>query len=49
MPVVSTTNSNSGTVVANAVIVPAGTSGAISIFVTDAADVLFDINGYFAP
>jgi hypothetical protein len=46
-PVVSTLNSYTGTVVANAAIVPAGTNGAISVHVTDAAEVLFDINGYF--
>jgi hypothetical protein len=49
MPVVSTLNSYDGRVVANGAIVPAGTNGAISIYVTDATDVLFDINGYFAP
>jgi hypothetical protein len=48
-PNVSTTNSYNGSVVANAAIVPAGSGGAISIYVTDAADVLFDVNGYFAP
>ena len=47
-PNVSTMNSYNGSVASNAAIVPAGTGGAISIFVTDAADVLFDINGYFA-
>ncbi len=48
-PVVSTLNSYNGTVVANAAIVPAGTSGSISVFVTDNTDVIIDINGYFAP
>jgi hypothetical protein len=47
-PNVSTMNSYNGSVVANAAIVPAGTNGAISIFVTDSSDILFDINGYFA-
>jgi hypothetical protein len=49
MPNVSTLNSYTGTVVANAAIVPAGASGAISIYVSNATDVLFDVNGYFAP
>ncbi len=48
-PYVSTLNSSTGTVVANAAIVPASTSGDVSIFVSDAADVILDINGYFAP
>jgi hypothetical protein len=49
-PNVSTMNSYTpGGVVANAAIVPAGANGAISIWVSDTADVLFDINGYFAP
>lgn len=48
MPVVSTLNAPTGTVVANAAIVPAGTSGAISIYASDATDVIIDINGYFS-
>ncbi|MDX1979171.1 MAG: BACON domain-containing protein [Bryobacteraceae bacterium] len=48
-PFVSTLNSFTGTVVANAAIVPAGANGDISAFVTDAADVVIDINGYFGP
>jgi hypothetical protein len=48
-PLVSTLNSFDGTVVANAAIVPAGTSGAISLFVTDRTHVILDIDGYFAP
>jgi hypothetical protein len=47
--VVSTLNSTTGAVVANAAIVPAGSGGDVSIFVSDAADVILDINGYFAP
>jgi hypothetical protein len=35
--------------VANAAIVPAGTTGAIYVWMTEPADVLIDINGYFAP
>ncbi|HLJ17143.1 MAG TPA: hypothetical protein VKV15_21800 [Bryobacteraceae bacterium] len=48
-PVVSTLNSPAGKVVANAAIVPAGTGGAVSVFVTDPTDVIMDINAYFAP
>ena len=48
-PFVSTLNSWDGSVVANAAIVPAGTNGAISIFVTNETHVILDINGYFAP
>jgi len=36
-------------VVASAAIVPAGTSGSINVFSSDATDLLIDINGYFAP
>jgi len=48
-PWASTLNSPTGTVVANASLVPAGTNGDISIYASDATDVLFDVNGYFAP
>ncbi|HEY1203765.1 MAG: glycoside hydrolase family 44 protein [Bryobacteraceae bacterium] len=47
-PFVSTLNSLQGAVVANAAIVPAGTGGAVSVYVTDTTDVILDINGYFA-
>jgi YVTN family beta-propeller protein len=47
-PVVSTMNSLDGRIKANAAIVPAGASGAVRVFVTDTADVVLDINGYFA-
>ncbi len=55
-PTVSTLNDTTGTIVANAAIVPAAqTSGSdyavgdIKVFVTDATALLIDINGYFAP
>jgi len=48
-PLVSTLNSFDGRVVANAALVPAGSSGAVSVFVSDASDVILDINGYFVP
>jgi uncharacterized repeat protein (TIGR03803 family) len=47
-PVVSTLNDQTGTIVANAAIVPAGTGGAITVFSTDDTQLLIDINGYFA-
>jgi hypothetical protein len=46
-PFVATLNSIDGRVKSNAAIVPAGTNGAISVFATDATDVILDINGYF--
>src|SRR5262249_38771640 len=48
-PVVSTLNSFLGTVVSNAAIVPAGTSGSVNVFVTNNTDLIIDINGYYAP
>ena len=48
-PFVSTLNSWDGAVVANAAIIPAGTDGAISVYVTQPTHVILDINGYFAP
>lgn len=48
-PYVSTLNASTGAVTANAAIVAAGNGGEISVFVSDAADVVLDVNGYFAP
>lgn len=48
-PLVSTLNSWNGQVVANAAIVSAGTSGAVTVYVTDPTDVILDIDGYFLP
>ncbi len=48
-PLVSTLNDTTGTIVANAAIVPAGTGGDIDVYVQDATQVVIDINGYFAP
>src|SRR5262249_52309961 len=48
-PLVSTLNAFTGTVTANAAIVPAGTNGSINVFVTNTTDVVIDVNGYFAP
>ena len=46
---VSTLNATTGQITANAAIVNAGTGGEVSIYVTQAADVIIDVNGYFAP
>jgi hypothetical protein len=48
-PRVSTLNSWDGSAVANAAIVPAGTGGAIDVYVTNPTHVILDIDGYFAP
>jgi uncharacterized repeat protein (TIGR03803 family) len=48
-PVVSTLNDQTGTIVANAAIVPAGTAGDISVYSTHDTQLLIDIDGYFAP
>jgi hypothetical protein len=49
LPLVSTLNAPSGGVIGNAAIVPAGTKGAIDVFVSNTTDLVIDINGYFAP
>jgi hypothetical protein len=46
-PVVSTLNSLDGRVVANAAIVPAGSSASVNVYVTDQTEVIIDVNGYF--
>jgi len=48
-PLVSTLNAPTGTVTANAAIVPAGQGGNISVFAFNDTDLIIDINGYFAP
>ncbi len=48
-PLVSTLNAADGQITANAAIVPAGSGAAISVFVTNPAQVIIDTNGYFAP
>ncbi|MGB7728645.1 MAG: Ig-like domain-containing protein [Candidatus Acidiferrum sp.] len=48
-PTASTLNAYTGTVTANAAIVGAGANGNVSVFVTNDADVVLDVNGYFAP
>ena len=48
-PVVSTLNVPTGTVTANAAIVPAGTGGSVSVFSTNDANLIIDVAGYYAP
>ncbi len=48
-PLASTLNSLDGRIKANAAIIPAGTSGEISVYATNTTNVIVDINGYFAP
>ena len=49
-PVVSTLNNNTGTVVANAAIVPAGKDNATAFYAHDnQTNLLVDVDGYFAP
>ena len=48
-PGVSNLNDYTGTIVANAAIVPAGANGDINAYATDNTDFIIDINGYFAP
>ena len=47
-PEVSTLNASTGAVTANAAVVPAGSGGDVSIYVSNDADVILDVNGYFA-
>ena len=48
-PTVSTLNSWTGKVVANAAIVPVGDNESVSVFVKSPTDVILDASGYFAP
>lgn len=48
-PLASTLNSTDGRIKPNAAIVPAGTQGAVSFYVTDTTDLVLDIDGYFVP
>ena len=48
-PLVSTLNDVTGTIVANAAIVPAGTGGAIAVYPSNDTNLVVDIDGYFAP
>jgi len=42
-------NAPTGTVTANAAIVPAGANGSIDVFCHNSSDLVIDVNGYFAP
>ena len=46
-PTVSLMNSYDGRVKADAAMVPAGTGGAVSVYVTDTTNVILDVDGYF--
>src|SRR5207244_5965839 len=48
-PLASTLNALTGAITSNLAIVPAGTAGAISVYVTDRTDLIMDVTGYFAP
>jgi len=47
-PLASVLNDPTGTDVANAAIIPAGTNGAVDVYANAATDLIIDINGYFA-
>jgi hypothetical protein len=47
-PTVSTLNNPTATIVANAAIVPSGTSGALAVYPDQNTQLIVDINGYFA-
>jgi Putative Ig domain len=47
-PLVSTLNALTGTITANAALVPSGLSGAISVFPSNDTDLVIDVDGYFA-
>lgn len=48
-PLVSTLNAPTGTVVANAALVPTGLQSAISVFASNDTDLVIDVDGYLAP
>jgi hypothetical protein len=48
-PNLSTLNSSTGAVTANEITISAGNGGETSIIVSDDADVILDVNGYFSP
>ncbi|BDC48053.1 hypothetical protein F183_A03690 [Bryobacterales bacterium F-183] len=48
-PTVSTLNALTGTITANAAVVPSGLSGTISVFANSTTHLILDITGYFGP
>jgi len=48
-PLVSTLNAPTGTITANAAIVPVGNNLSIDVYATQNTNLVIDINGYFAP
>ncbi len=48
-PLASVLNSPTGSVTANAAIIPAGSGGSISTYSTNDTDLVIDIDGYFGP
>jgi hypothetical protein len=48
-PPVSTLNAFDGSVVSNAAIIPADAAGSVTAYHTQAADLLLDVSGFFAP
>ncbi len=47
-PETATLNDKTGTTLGNAAIIPAGSGGAVSVYVTHDTEVIMDVNGYFA-
>jgi hypothetical protein len=48
-PLASTLNDQTGTIIANAALIAAGTGGGVAAYPSDNTDLVIDINGYFAP
>jgi len=48
-PLVASLSALTGTVTANAVIVPSGTNDSVDVFSTNPTDLVIDVDGYFAP
>ncbi len=48
-PLVATLTSPDGRTRSTGAVIPAGASGAISVYATNTTDVVLDINGYFVP